>query len=193
MHAHASDIKHSAAAECSVVLNTVNTACCVMQAAVFLVQPSCVRLYCSVKLCATCIAIAQHLGPGTTSCVCSCKSLASVKCNVASRLCDLQTKKKPGKLRMQEANTDNKFRKGQKDADFFKKLHKVSSLVLLQLCISLQRCKVALRWRRKCTERQLTQRCMLVVLVKRSNVVPADYRIMSGLPYRLMGALKRQP
>ena len=41
-----------------------------------------------------------------------------------SLLC-LQSKRRVGKLRMQEANTDSKFRKGQKDADFFKKLHKV--------------------------------------------------------------------
>ena len=32
------------------------------------------------------------------------------------------------KLRMQEANSDTKFKKGQQDADFFKKLHKVSGL-----------------------------------------------------------------
>ena len=29
---------------------------------------------------------------------------------------------------MQEANSDTKFRKGQQDADFFKKLHKVISV-----------------------------------------------------------------
>lgn len=49
---------------------------------------------------------------------------------VSSRLCNMQSRKKTGKLRMQEANTDNKFRKGQKDADFFKKLHKVSLAAL---------------------------------------------------------------
>lgn len=30
---------------------------------------------------------------------------------------------------MQEANSDTKFKKGQQDADFFKKLHKVSGLL----------------------------------------------------------------
>lgn len=38
----------------------------------------------------------------------------------------MQTKgKASGKKRMQEANSDTKFKKGQQDADFFKKLHKV--------------------------------------------------------------------
>ena len=33
------------------------------------------------------------------------------------------------KKRMQEANADTKFKKGQQDADFFKKLHKVSATI----------------------------------------------------------------
>lgn len=37
-----------------------------------------------------------------------------------------------GKKRMQEANSDTKFKKGKQDADFFKKLHKVWDLP--QLC-----------------------------------------------------------
>ena len=38
----------------------------------------------------------------------------------------MQSKSKgSGKRRMQEANTDTRFKKGQQDADFFKKLHKV--------------------------------------------------------------------
>ena len=37
----------------------------------------------------------------------------------------VQSAGKTGKKRMQEANSDTRFKKGQQDADFFKKLHKV--------------------------------------------------------------------
>ena len=43
-------------------------------------------------------------------------------------LCVQGPHKGSGKKRMQEANSDTKFRMGQQDADFFKKLHKVISV-----------------------------------------------------------------
>ncbi|KAA6420817.1 MAG: small conductance mechanosensitive ion channel family [Trebouxia sp. A1-2] len=49
------------------------------------------------------------------------KSLASI----ASMMSEKGPHKGSGKKRMQEANSDTKFLKGQQDADFFKKLHKV--------------------------------------------------------------------